>query len=76
MEARRWFGLAAALILGVLIGYGVARARFPESRYMVGHIPTDRLPYTLYRFDTWTGRTWWAKVSSVGDPKWSEILQP
>lgn len=69
METRRWFGLAAALVLGVLIGYGVARSTSPASRYMVGSWSDNR----LYRCDTYTGRTW-SKTS--GSLQWTEIPQP
>jgi hypothetical protein len=69
METRRWFQLAAALVLGVLIGYGIARSMSPETRYMVGPLPTPTVP-KLYRCDTYTGRTW---VSGFADPKWFEI---
>lgn len=71
METRRWFQLAAALVIGVLIGYGVARATSPESRYMVGSW-TDAV---MYRCDTFTGRTWIMFLK--GSPReWKEIPQP
>jgi hypothetical protein len=74
METRRWFGLAAALVLGGLIGYGVARSTSPESRYMVGPWPDANHQWNrLYRCDTYTGRTWFMSLPSQ---KWNEIPQP
>ncbi len=71
METRRWFQLAAALVLGVLIGYGVALATSPERRYMIGGWKTDQ-SNQFYRCDTFTGRTW----LMVGAREWKEIPQP
>ena len=77
MDTRRWFELAAALVLGVLIGYGVARSTspdVPERRYMVGHCPdADHKWNRLYRCDTYTGKTWWMALPSQ---EWHEIPQP
>jgi len=79
METRRWFELAAAfttvLVLGVLIGYGVARSTspdVPERRYTVGSCSNHSTGY-LYRYDVHTGTTWRAKI--YGDDPWEEILE-
>jgi len=83
MNTRRWFELAAAfttaLVLGVLIGYGVARSTspdVPERRYTVGHCSSGPNLY-LYRYDPHTGKTWRVLVSYSGsDCPWKEIPEP
>ncbi len=75
METRRWFQLAAVLVLGVLIGYGVARATSPERRYMIGGWTSDNYN-VFYRCDTFTGRTWLMFKGVGASRKWQEIPQP
>lgn len=78
METRRWFQLAAALVLGVLIGYGVARATSPdapERRYMIGGWTSDNHK-VFYRCDTFTGRTWLMFLGGASSREWQEIPQP
>jgi hypothetical protein len=77
METRRWFELAAAfttaLVLGVLIGYGVARsmtADVPERRYTVGAFNSGGTGY-LFRYDPHAGKTWVQRAS-----RWEEIAEP
>ncbi len=74
METRRWFQLAAALVLGVLIGYGFARVTSQERRYMIGGWNNTDQSNLLYRCDTFTGRTWLMFLR--GSRKWQEIPQP
>lgn len=77
MDTRRWLELAAAftaaLVLGVLIGYGVARSTspdVPERRYTVGNFGSS--PYGLYRYEIHTGKTWFVSPLTEG---WREIAE-
>ena len=79
MDTRRWIELAAAfttaLVLGVLIGYGVARSTspdVPERRYTVGHWALVG-PNALILCDTHTGKTWYRWFD---DKEWKEIAEP
>ena len=80
MDTRRWIELAAAfttaLVLGVLIGYGVARSTspdVPERRYTVGHCLIDEDNLYFYRYDIHTGKTWYM---SLRVREWKEIAEP
>lgn len=85
MKTRRWFELAAALVLGVLIGYGVARSTSSDvsappgvsaRHYTVGSLGSSRISNGgLYRYDTHTGKTWLWWISGSGY-KWREIAEP
>jgi len=71
MDTRRWFKLAAVLVLGVLIGYGVARSApsgVSARRYTVGQFGK----HSFYRYDTHTGKTWYTFTSE----QWKEIAEP
>ena len=83
MDTRRWFELAAAfttaLVLGVLIGYGVARSTspdVPERRYTIrGRSSGSGLKF--YRYDIHTGKTWRVLTGYAdSDNPWKEIPEP
>ena len=65
MNPRRWLELAAALLLGVLIGVPIGHSVAPSARYRIG-------PYGqqgLYRYDIHTGKAW----LSSGAPRPGEL---
>lgn len=79
MTTQRWFQLAAALMVGALIGFGVARSTspdVPERRYEVHGFSSGGHPY-LYRCDTHTGKTWGvlARSGQLFRLPWKEILE-
>lgn len=65
--------LAAALAIGILIGYQAAPDP-PSARYRVGSwADSDQRWDRVYRYDTHTGKTWRYSIGGLGSRTWTEI---
>ena len=78
MDTKRWFGVVAAtLLMGVLIGFGVGRGTAPEPepeparQFTVGHYGSRH--HYLYRYDVVNGQTW---IVLPFKGCWEEVPEP
>ncbi len=80
MDTKRWFGVVAAtLLMGVLIGFGVGRGTAPEPeparQFTVGHFGGFEVP-CLYRYDVVNGQTWIVAPFHERKGCWEEVPEP